>query len=97
MAGFKATPHDSSAQLKEVRDQPRCPSLEISTAGLSVHPSVCSGLLLAAPQPQKQQACGTRGVGGLQCWVGERGCPPLPPLQQIFLNAASCLCLQAGI
>lgn len=68
-AGFKAIPHYCLAQSKEMRDQPRCPGLEMSTAGLSVHLSVQPGLLRASPRPQKQQAHGTRGAEGLQHWV----------------------------
>lgn len=97
MAGFKAIPRYYSAQLKEMRDRPRCPDPGMSAAGLSVHPSVQPGLLLASPRPQKKQAHGTGGSGGAAALGGEPGCPPLPPLQQIILNVASRLCLQARI
>lgn len=72
-AGFKAIPRYCLAQLKDVQDQPHCPGLEMSTAGLSVCLSVHPGLLLLSPRPQKQQARGTRGAGGLQHWVVSQG------------------------
>lgn len=73
MAGFKAIPRYCSAQLKEMRDRPCCPDPGMSAAGLSVHPSVYPGLLLTSPRPQRQQAHGTGGSGGLQRWVVSPG------------------------
>lgn len=56
VAGFKAIPHYCSAQPKEVRDQRHCPGLVMSTAGLSVRPSVSlpvqPGLLWLVPGPR---------------------------------------------
>lgn len=81
MAGFKAISY-CLAHLKEVRDQPCFPNLEMSTAGLSICLS-----------PKALLAHGTRGARGCSTH-GEPGCPPL----LLFSKYSSCgfLPLPAG-
>ena len=69
IAGFKAIPRYCLAHLEAVRDQPRCPDLEMSTAGLAVRPSVQPGSCGLVPDPRSSRLM----YRGLQHWVVSQG------------------------